>query len=50
MFVSGWLPPGGGSKPWGTPMGLLLLPDGSLLVADDLAGVVYVVTYNSGGE
>jgi glucose/arabinose dehydrogenase len=38
--VTGWLPAGGGSV-WGRPVGLLVAPDGSLLISDDHAGVVY---------
>ena len=32
---------------WGRPVDVQPLPDGSLLVSDDLAGVVYRVTYGS---
>lgn len=31
---------------WGRPVDLLLLPDGSMLISDDLAGAIYRVTYN----
>ena len=30
---------------WGRPSDVLVMPDGSLLIADDQAGVVYRVTY-----
>lgn len=42
-FVTGWLQPGGGV--WGRPVDVLVTPDGALLISDDLAGVVYRVTY-----
>ena len=32
-------------KVWGRPADVQPLPDGSLLVSDDLAGAVYRVTY-----
>lgn len=32
-------------KAWGRPADVQPLPDGSLLVSDDLAGAVYRVTY-----
>jgi len=41
-FASGWLQ---GETPWGRPADLLVLPDGSLLVADDYAGAIYRITY-----
>lgn len=43
-FVSGWLRPDG--KVVGRPVDLLQWPDGSLLVSDDLAGVIYRITYD----
>ena len=42
-FVSGWLRPDG--KVVGRPVDLLQLPDGSMLVSDDLAGVIYRIAY-----
>jgi glucose/arabinose dehydrogenase len=42
-FAEGWLSPAGVS---GRPVDLLVLPDGSLLVSDDHAGVVYRISYN----
>jgi glucose/arabinose dehydrogenase len=42
--VIGWLPAGATNGPdeaWGRPTGLLVAPDGSLLISDDKAGVVY---------
>jgi len=42
-FAEGWLHDG---KVWGRPVDVLVMPDGSLLVSDDYAGVVYRITYN----
>ncbi len=44
-FITGWLE---GERPWGRPVDLLELPDGSLLVSDDLAGALYRVTHTPG--
>lgn len=41
-FATGWLQ---GGEVWGRPVDVLVLEDGSLLVSDDLAGVVYRITY-----
>lgn len=41
-FADGWLGPHGVS---GRPVDLLVMPDGSLLVSDDHAGVVYRISY-----
>jgi glucose/arabinose dehydrogenase len=41
-FASGWLQ---GEEAWGRPSDVLVLPDGSLLVADDRAGAIYRMTY-----
>jgi glucose/arabinose dehydrogenase len=41
-FVDGWLQ---GESAWGRPADVLVLPDGSLLVSDDLAGVIYRIRY-----
>jgi glucose/arabinose dehydrogenase len=38
--VTGWLPATGGGV-WGRPVGLLVAADGSLLISDDQAGVIY---------
>ena len=43
VFADGWLQPG--DKVWGRPVDVLNMPDGSLLVSDDLAGAVYRITY-----
>lgn len=44
-FVTGWAPDPKDRTVWGRPAGLLVLKDGSLLVTDDGAGVVWRVTY-----
>lgn len=41
-FADGWLQ---GRQAWGRPVDLLVLPDGSLLVSDDTASVIYRITY-----
>ncbi len=41
-FADGWLQ---GSSAWGRPADVLVMPDGSLLVADDKAGAIYRITY-----
>jgi glucose/arabinose dehydrogenase len=41
-FASGWLQ---GETAWGRPSDVLVLPDGSLLVADDYAGAIYRIVY-----
>jgi glucose/arabinose dehydrogenase len=43
-FVDGWLQ---GESAWGRPADVLVLPDGSLLVSDDLAGAIYRIRYAS---
>ncbi len=42
VFASGWLQ---GEQAWGRPVDLLILPDGSLLVSDDAANMIYRITY-----
>lgn len=42
-FAQGWLR--GNGKAWGRPADVLVMPDGSLLVSDDEAGVIYRITY-----
>ncbi|MFA9461364.1 SMP-30/gluconolactonase/LRE family protein [Thiohalorhabdus methylotrophus] len=42
VFVDGWLQNG---EAWGRPVDTLQLPDGSLLVSDDYAGVIYRISY-----
>lgn len=41
-FAEGWLE---NEQAWGRPVDILGMPDGSLLVSDDFAGVVYRVRY-----
>jgi len=41
-FAEGWLQ---GEKAWGRPADVLVMPDGSLLISDDSAGVIYRITY-----
>ncbi|GAW85172.1 conserved hypothetical protein [Bathymodiolus platifrons methanotrophic gill symbiont] len=43
VFAEGWL--GKNGKAMGRPVDILELADGSLLVSDDLAGVIYKITY-----
>ena len=42
-FATGWLQ---GESAWGRPADVLELPDGSLLVSDDLAGAIYRISYS----
>lgn len=44
-FAEGWLE---NDKAWGRPVDVLQLKDGSLLVSDDHANVVYRITYEGG--
>lgn len=48
VFASGWLRNEGTPQQayWGRPSGLLVLPDGSLLVSDDAAHAVYRISYS----
>jgi len=41
-FAEGWLQ---GERAWGRPADVLVAPDGSLLVSDDLAGAIYRIRY-----
>ncbi len=41
-FAEGWLTE---PRPWGRPADVLVMPDGALLVSDDLAGAVYRISY-----
>ena len=43
-FASGWLDDEA-QKAWGRPVDVLVMPDGSMLVSDDMAGVIYRITY-----
>jgi glucose/arabinose dehydrogenase len=42
IFAEGWLQ---GGVPWGRPVDVQVMPDGALLVSDDLAGAVYRISY-----
>ena len=42
-FATGWLTDE--HQYWGRPVDLLVMPDGSLLVSDDHAGVIYRISY-----
>jgi len=42
VFAEGWLE---GQKAWGRPVDVLVRPDGSLLVSDDKAGVIYRIAF-----
>jgi glucose/arabinose dehydrogenase len=41
-FAEGWLQ---GSRAWGRPTDVLVMPDGALLVADDQADTIYRIAY-----
>ncbi len=41
-FAKGWLQ---GETAWGRPVDVELLPDGSMLISDDLAGAIYRISY-----
>jgi glucose/arabinose dehydrogenase len=45
-FVTGWMPDPSANSVWGRPVGLLVLGDGSLLISDDGANVIWRVTYS----
>ena len=42
VFAEGWLQ---GESVWGRPVDIEVMPDGSLLVSDDHAGVIYRIAY-----
>lgn len=41
-FATGWLQ---GESAWGRPADVQVMPDGSLLVSDDMAGAIYRIAY-----
>ena len=45
IFAEGWLQPG--ESAWGRPVDLEILSDGSMVVSDDQAGVIYRIIYES---
>ena len=49
IFIEGWLDDAS-QEVWGRPVDVQELPDGSLLVSDDMAGVIYRVTYQATAE
>ncbi len=46
VFAEGWLDDKT-QKVWGRPVDVLVMPDGSMLLSDDLANVVYRITYEA---
>ena len=44
-FLTGWMLGPDRQEVWGRPVGLLVLPDGSMLIADDGANKIWRVTY-----
>ncbi len=44
-FVTGWIG-APEERPWGRPVDILELPDGSILVSDDRAGAIYRIWYS----
>lgn len=43
IFAEGWLQE---NEAWGRPVDVLVMPDGALLASDDVAGVVYRISYD----
>jgi glucose/arabinose dehydrogenase len=43
-FASGWMDDAT-QKVWGRPVDVLMLPDGSMLVSDDHANIIYRISY-----
>lgn len=41
-FVDGWKQ---GELAWGRPVDILVMPDGALLISDDLKGIIYRISY-----
>jgi glucose/arabinose dehydrogenase len=46
-FITGWMLSPDSSEVWGRPVGMLVLKDGSLLIADDGADKIWRVTYRA---
>ena len=46
-FITGWMLAPDKREVWGRPVGLLVLPDGSMLITDDGANKIWRVTYNA---
>ncbi|MBP2675596.1 MAG: glucose/sorbosone dehydrogenase-like protein [Deltaproteobacteria bacterium] len=47
VFAEGWLR---GDKPWGRPVDVQVIADGSLLVSDDKSGTIYRISYEGKRE
>jgi glucose/arabinose dehydrogenase len=45
VLIDGWLDDN--NEAWGRPVDFLQLNDGSLLISDDSAGVIYRLTYSA---
>jgi len=45
-FLSGWMLDPGKQEVWGRPVGILQLPDGSLLISDDGGKTIWRVSYS----
>ena len=43
-FAEGWLQ---GNPAWGRPVDVLVMPDGAMLVSDDHAGAIYLISYKA---
>jgi glucose/arabinose dehydrogenase len=46
-FLTGWMLGEDNKDVWGRPVGLLVLPDGSMLITDDGANKIWRVTYSA---
>lgn len=46
IFAEGWFD-NQNQKAWGRPNDMLVMPDGTLLVSDDLAGAIYQISYKT---
>jgi len=48
VFALGWLQNKGSAREhtWGRPNDVLVMPDGALLISDDVADVIYRISYN----
>jgi len=44
VFVEGWLQ---GNLALGRPVDVLVMPDGAMLVSDDHAGAIYLISYKA---
>ena len=42
VFAEGWLQ---GQRAWGRPVDVMVMPDGALLVSDDMVGAIYRISY-----